>query len=289
MIRYNIKNGQPVVEQIDSRPFIYFDNWMINLLLRAKELHDQFILILQQNNGTLLISDILITEIAQRSDAKQIERIGNFIDHINVAFIESNAHEVISREKELEKHHIPISEAKPWSGTKLLEMLETYAHNNFEEFKISELIYLLNQNIINNNIPEEKLEEELFPIIKQCRNDPEKLSIAKNRYRNRKNRIREKYPFTLDIYTQFVDYIVIQESMKMPDSEWRDTMQLVVPVAYCDYVVIDSRWKNFIAQSHLGYPDIAMVYSNKQIDDFLKDFQNYCQIRNHFQSHGRFR
>ena len=63
--------------------------------------------------------------------------------------------------------------------------------------------------------------------------------------------------------------------MKMNYSEWIDLHHTIVPVAYCDFVLIDKRWAQFINATGLQYPDIANVYKEEGIESFLVDLKNY--------------
>jgi len=61
----------------------------------------------------------------------------------------------------------------------------------------------------------------------------------------------------------------------MSNKEWHDIFQTIVPVAYCDFVLIDKRWKNFIKSTGLNYPQIAKVYKQRDLSEFLKDLENW--------------
>jgi hypothetical protein len=63
--------------------------------------------------------------------------------------------------------------------------------------------------------------------------------------------------------------------MKMGNNEWRDVFNLIVPVSYCDFVLCDNRWRDFINTTGLKYPDIANVYSKKTLEQFLFDLKHY--------------
>ncbi len=45
------------------------------------------------------------------------------------------------------------------------------------------------------------------------------------------------------------------QDMKMGEAEWRDVLHLVVPVSYCQFTTLDSRWVEFIKQTGLTYPE----------------------------------
>lgn len=76
-------------------------------------------------------------------------------------------------------------------------------------------------------------------------------------------------PYTKDIYRLAIDFVVVNETMKMPSKEWIDILHTVVPVAYFDFVMLDKRWYHFIRTVFpLSPPDIANVFSKPEIDKF---------------------
>ena len=60
--------------------------------------------------------------------------------------------------------------------------------------------------------------EDLTPIVHKARNDSDALSRAKKRY-SKKELFRNQMPYTKDIYRLAIDFVVVNENMKMPSSE----------------------------------------------------------------------
>ena len=63
--------------------------------------------------------------------------------------------------------------------------------------------------------------------------------------------------------------------MEMPNKEWYDVLHTIVPAAYCDFLLIDKRWLNFIKSTSLNSPQIAKVYAQRNFSEFLKDLENW--------------
>jgi hypothetical protein len=117
--------------------------------------------------------------------------------------------------------------------------------------------------------------EDLTPIVLNARNDPEALSRAKKRH-SKKELFRKQMPYTKDIYRLAIDFVVVNENMKMPSNEWIDFLHTVVPVAYFDFVMLDKRWCHFIRTIFpLSPPDIAHVFSQREIDNFLINIESF--------------
>jgi hypothetical protein len=58
-------------------------------------------------------------------------------------------------------------------------------------------------------------------------------------------------------------------------SDWNDLFHLIVPVSYCDIVLMDKRWKTFINQTGFSFPEIAMTFDKKIISDFFKKIEDW--------------
>jgi hypothetical protein len=73
------------------------------------------------------------------------------------------------------------------------------------------------------------------------------------------------------------------KEMKMARySEWTDLFHVVVPVSYCDVVMIDKRWKAFIMQTCFSHPQIAKVFDKKSLDEFFQTIETWKDtIPNH--------
>jgi len=55
-------------------------------------------------------------------------------------------------------------------------------------------------------------------------------------------------------------YLVKNESKKMPNSEWNDTAHMLVPCAYCDFVLLDKCWVSFIESCRRRLDSLAKVF-----------------------------
>jgi hypothetical protein len=73
-----------------------------------------------------------------------------------------------------------------------------------------------------------------------------------------------------------LDFVVRNKQMKMAQySEWTDLFHVVVPVSYCDLVMIDKRWKSFVAQTGFSYPQIAMVFDKRTSNELFQTIETW--------------
>lgn len=281
MIRLKQVVGKNIqAEQIGSRPLIYLDNWALNIFSTNNNYHSRFVDIINNLGGTIAISIVNLFEIANRDNKNQILSICKLIDSIDGdgIFIDVNPSNVIQRENNFKhiSHELPPN--PPCADTQLLMGYFLHVHNPLKIPKISEAILnLYEARQSDKKFITDNFETELYPKIESARNNKDLFEQAKRRYSNRNHRIRTKYPYTADLNSRCIDFIVINKNMKMPNKEWRDIFHLIVPVSYCDYVCIDKRWDHFIQSCGLKHPEIAKIYTQNTLDDFLNDLKSFSK------------
>lgn len=270
MIKYkSVTDKEIEIEQFFNQPVVYLDNWALNIFSMDNSFKERFLVTLNKLGGTLALSDVNLTEIVNRQDSGQISVISEFVDSVDAGFIDVNITRVIEKERN--------SSNGPCADLNLLKNYFLFAHDPLKPFKISEAIFALREEIqSNNSFLQINFEKEIFPLIECARKDSHVLLEAKNRFKIYKNDSSQiKFPCTRHLYTQCIDFIMINEKMTMPDGEWRDVCHTIVPVTYCNFVMLDSRWAHFIKQTGLNSPKIARVYNQNEIELFLKDLENY--------------
>jgi hypothetical protein len=270
----DVQGGEILIEQYANKPTVYLDNWAFNTFALKEELGKKFTKIMNDKNGSIAFSIMNLYEITVREDDEQIKSIVSFIDSIDGIFIDVSPDDVIKREEDYRKRD--ITQMSPCADVSLLKANFLYAHNPLRPFRISELILKHRDEIKTLNYErEQNFEKVLYPTILKARADSKVLERARKRF---KQKIECTYPCTQQIYSKCIDFIASNQNMKMPNKEWCDVFNLVVPVAYCDFVLADSRWTHFIRTLKLKKPCIAKVYSCKQIEKFLEDLKNYENI-----------
>ncbi len=263
-----------VFEQTARHPMVYLDNWTMNLCLQNPSFGENLCSQISALRGTLMLSTISILEITGRCDMDWMKKIAGFVDRMDGAFIDTNPLIVIEREKELVRGGVPFEVAKPWSDRRLLEAYVLHAHDYLKTFRLSEVIIQFKMALNEGRVIQDEFELTIFPSSLRVRNDETALERAKARYANRRQGIKSSGPHTEDLCRMAIDFVAINEHMQMPDKEWRDFFQAIVPVAYCDFVFMDRRWVHFIETSSLKPPNIAKVYSSREIGVVLQDLAN---------------
>lgn len=272
MLKYSKENinGKIVVriDQIAYPPTVYLDTWALFDFIGDNDLADRFIKILNNLGGTLMLSMVSIIESTAIDNQEQIQNLYKFIDSIGAAFLDFNFTRVVKKEK-------IYKEISPAIDCGVLDSFINI-HNPENPLKVSEIFLAYRQDLESGKVLNEKWEEDLFPIVIRARNNINALSNAKKRFKKRKERANTYiFPCTEFLWESCIDYIAINENMKMPNKEWYDVFHTIVPVAYCDFLLIDKRWLNFIKSTGLNSPQIAKVYAQRNLSEFLKDLENW--------------
>jgi len=111
-------------------------------------------------------------------------------------------------------------------------------------------------------------------LLKIGRDDTNNLCQASKRFKKLKENGPQYQVATRELFTMAIDFIMTNKEMKMDEySDWIDLFHVVVPVSYCDIVLVDKRWKTFIEQTGLFYPNIAMIFDKKSLESFFNTIE----------------
>ena len=224
-----------------------------------------------------MYSVVTFVELASLEDEKQIEAITKVMESFDYGFTEANPSRVIIREQKLE---IPEGGAfihlNPCCDVELIKSFFSNVMDPLKPFQISSILTQLREEGTSGRYKEmgQRL-GSITQIVLKARKDPAVIARAKKRHL-KKELQRKKSPYTQDIYNLALDFSVVNETMKMTSTEWMDLLHTVVPVAYMDLVLLDKRWCHFIRRVFpLTYPDIARVFSQRELDDFFAALSSF--------------
>jgi hypothetical protein len=155
----------------------------------------------------------------------------------------------------LERHSEPL---KGFHASTLLKEIRKASEEDLKEFREK-------KQVLNG----------LTDTILQARQDEKAYNDAVKRFKNKK--IENPFPpYTRDIYRIFIDFCVVNKTMNMTPSEWLDAWNMIVPVSYSDFVLLDKRWCEFLKQNiKLTYPNIAKYYWANELDQFIEDLKKF--------------
>jgi len=266
------------VEQFANSPSVYLDNWALNDFSSSKEFCETFKSVMNQKKGTLMVSWVTLFEASKKRDSQRFEKMLGMIDSMDFAFTEVDPGIVIERERKARRAGKESPSISPAADIALLKNYFEHSHDPLKPIRVSYIFSQLREGLLEFDKlgkSVENLSKNIYPLVLKARNDPIAFKRAKRRYKNRKKRPAKGFPYTEELYYQCLDYIVINKQMKMPNKEWLDVFNTIVPVAYFDFVLLDSRWTNFIRQTIFTYPDIAMLYGKDGITAFFSKLSSF--------------
>lgn len=258
---------------------VYLDHWALNDLALNPELSDKFISAMNSRGGTLRLSVANIAELSNQADYSQIQCILDMIRSIeDCGLINNDPREVIEKENILISDPEAIIEVKNPSAELDLISAHLLAKNFPSTWHVSDILKSAidepsSKQLFKNN---DKFLADMRHLLEVGRNDPEYLRRSKSRFEKLKNRGPEYETATRELFQLSLDFVMRNNNMKMAQySEWSDIFHLIVPVAYCDIVMLDRRWIDFIKQTGFTYPHIAMTYSKRSLNSLFENIENW--------------
>jgi hypothetical protein len=234
-------------------------------------LRESFINIARQKNCCLMYSMASLMELSQITDPDQLLALKQIMDAVDFGFIEMDPNKVIALERQHESNKSGVFVGRhPAADHELLNYI--IKRKFLTSPRMSDLFEDLKQEIPDRyRSIMEGLATSWTPMLKEARNDTKALARAK-RYNRTQIVSRPGPPYTEDIFSRLIFFLVANETMSMNRNEWVDILHLVVPVAYLNFVMLDKRWVHFV-RTHLQLlpPSIAKVYGPKEVNIFLQN------------------
>ncbi len=262
-----------------SCPTVYLDHWALNDLSLDVTLRNRFVTLMNEKAGTFRISLVNIAELKKQADESQVNSILDMINKItDCGFINVDTDEVIKKENALITE--PSLKSVVHNPSAEVKIIEIYLmeYNNPDKWHISEIIRsTLNElpakHQTKNNIG---FLQDMQRLLKTIRNDKKYLERASNRFKTLKTQGPQYQTATREMLQMAIDFVIRNRDMKMSEySEWEDLFHVIVPVSYCDLVLIDKRWKTFISQTGFSYPKIAKVFDKTSLENFFQTIENW--------------
>jgi hypothetical protein len=272
-------DGKIELQEHFNSPMVYLDHWALNDFALDGALRKRFIELMNKKAGTFRLSLVNIAELNRQANKSQVDAILQMIDSItDCGFINVDHGEVIKKENILIANPSMISAVQNPSAE--IEIVELYlmAKNYPDTWHVSDVIRAaLNESLSNetrkNNID---FMNKVKPLIEQGRYDKQLLEKTKKIFLKLKARGPRYQAATRELADMAINFVLKNITMKMAEySEWQDIFHVIVPVSYCDLVLIDCRWKTFISQTGFVYPQIAKVFDKSAMDDFFQTVENW--------------
>ncbi len=265
-------NGRIEIREYYKSPMVYLDHWALNDISLDKTLCDRFVNVMNKKGGTFRLSVYNMIELSKQADSSQVDTILNMISSINdCGLINIDPGVVITKENALITEPSLIFKVKNPSTE--LEIIAAYlmAHNYPVKWHVADVVRTVIPELPTPSLSQSNLEfvKDMQSLLCVGRGDRSHIDRAEKRFKSLKKAGPKYQRPTREVYAMALDFVMRNCQMKMSEySEWTDLFHVVVPVSYCDIIMVDKRWKSFAVQTGFSYPDIAMVFDKKSLDEF---------------------
>ena len=258
---------------------VYLDHWALNDLSLNPKLRDRFVRTMNNKGGTLRLSVANMTELSKQADKYQVQSILSMIKRIeDCGLINIDAGEVIKKENLLISDLTAIFQIKNPSAE--FDLISAYllARNYPLTWHVSDIIASVvderpSQRLSRSN---DKFLDDMKHLLERGRNDTKYLGRAKGRFCKLKKCGPKFQTATRELLQLALDFVIRNINMKMAQySEWNDIFHMIVPVAYCDIVMLDRRWTTFLNQTGFSFPQIAMTFDKRSIESLFEQIENW--------------
>lgn len=260
-------------------PMVYLDHWALNDLSLNPDLRDRFVRTMNDKGGTLRLSVVNMTELSKQADKHQVESILSMIRRIeDCGLINIDAGEVIKKENILISDPTAIFQVKNPSAELELISAHLLARNYPLTWHVSDIIASVIDELPSKRLSRsnDQFLADMKHLLETGRNDAEYLKRAKGRFGKLKKSGPKYQTATRELLQLSLDFVMRNMNMKMTQySEWNDIFHLIVPVAYCDIVMLDRRWAAFLNQTGFSFPQIAMTFDKRSIESLFEQIQNW--------------
>ena len=268
MIRWDLDgNGHPVVKQEFKQPVCYLDHWAIRLFAADDNLARRLISALKARQGTWAVSLLNLMEFISITDEVQAAQFENLLDQAlpNLFFIDFQAFDVIDRERVMLQGG---SRNAPYGDVSLLSV---FAHNRPDTPRPFTAKSLVTSIVNNRDRLAPGLDQFKDTVVTRIQLMRDQMyadkSLAKRIKGSQKSAQAQR---TWLFMRELIGTVLSDRSKILTPQDAMDLFHSVVPIAYCDFVLLDSQWTHRVEviRKRLVEHNIAMqpavVFSKKR-------------------------
>ncbi|MGH8511961.1 MAG: hypothetical protein ACREU8_11445 [Gammaproteobacteria bacterium] len=238
------ENGDLRVTQAMTSPAVYLDHWALRIISENDDFTARFVRAMEARGGTLALSWVNLSEFVQVIFPEQIRKAEDLVEAslTRLFLLEVDPGVVIRREDELLAGGLP---RPPHGDSDFLKLLATINPNSVAPLSARGLFDgLRDPGIVQRKAA---LADAFTGQIEQLRvevaNHPPLAAAVRAVPRG-----PEIQRGTRFILRELVRPLVTDKGKKITENDAIDFFHAVVPVAYCDYVLLDKPWAAQVAQ-----------------------------------------
>lgn len=284
------KGGDLQLSQNDVPPTVYLDHWAMRMFSEDPRLGDRLKGALESRGGTLALSWLNLIEFSKVASHAQARRAEEFVEaHLpRVFFLEVEPFKVIEREDALMAGGPP---APPHGDPEFLRAFIKLKPKSVQPFTTRELFCVMQQVQLAGHL--EALANVVISRVETLRED----LLTDLAFRSAVNRSPGKQQIqrgTRFLLRELLRSLLIDKGTRMTQNHAIDFLHAVVPLAYCEFVLLDKHWetqadrvRSRLSTAGLSAP-IAMVFSGKAdgVDHFLSAVESGPTVNHAVQRTG---
>ena len=267
--------GSVVLRERLGCPTVYLDHWALNDIALNDRLRNRFVTAISERGGTLRLSLINITEMMRQEDDSEIEAILALVDSVDASLINAHITEVIRLERELRYGNSGYY----GNPSSLPEVIHCYlvASNWPDSVRVSELLRIVVGEAFTRQYEQNCKDrfDRLKRLVDTARADEQVVKRSRRTWNKGKQKGDAGMPPTRELARMLCALPVLNKEMKLTRNDFDDMFHAIVPVAYCDIVLLDKRWRAFVNQTGLQHPRVAMVFDSAGLEDFFETLENH--------------
>lgn len=282
MIRYLIGDDQTLrLEQFDVSPSVYLDHWALRHISANENLRTRFTKSLLACDGTLVLSWLNLLEFTKVTDREQVELAEKLVEDIlpNVFFMEINPFTVIDREDKLIAGGEPIP---PHADIGFLKAFSAFKSTNCNPFTARGMFVAPHESTLSGRF--DSLADTIISRTEALRAEMDTDSDFRSLIRRLPSGQKLQHG-TRNVLRELARTFLIDRGLRLSRNNAVDLLHSVVPVAYCDLVLLDKHWEEQVdrmrtrlTEANLNIP-IAKIFSRKAngINLFLEALEGRCE------------
>ena len=284
MLRYNLTaNDSLHAEQVRQAPCVYLDHWALRLFSTTPELGARLRSAINLHGGTLAMSVLSWAEFTGLTDASQVAAAAEFVESLlpRLFFLRFTPFEVLEREKDFEAGR---TRQTPEGDEDVLRLVTSF-RAGLSGWTVKSLF----------TEPSER-RDEVRPVIhemvtagiervRNLRTSVDTIKEVQHAKRHRLDGMWEVRRATQPLLLEMVTELEANRSGDPKRSDIVDLFHVVVPCSYCDFVLIDTRWRLAVERAKRRMLEariparVASVFSkpNGGVEQFLLALEGFSR------------
>lgn len=264
------------IRQSFESPTVYLDHWAIRLLTDDLQRQKRFIDALNEQCGTLLLSNFSLLEFSGPEDRRHCSDTEKFLDRVmpNIFFTDfaiDKTHIRESRETNNVKRFWPSADLPT------LKYIAEYNRDSTEKFSMSGFLTMVHDNRMELIQLERETVSKVQEAFGNRRGDFEYVKKAKN-VRPSDQRTR-----TFNILGELMRGFNLDPSLVIKDNDIIDLIHATAPLNCCDFILLDGPWEERVKKMNLRISKTSMIMPiakcfskrNNGVDTFISELESF--------------